>query len=111
MLIGERVLEIIKEKGITQKTFSDRTGIPQSTISDWRNKRVNPSSDKIMVICDVLGVTPYDILSGYDDKKYGEIDYVVIGNSKEELMLIEQFRTLSEKDKGRLLGYLEALMK
>ena len=30
-----------------------------------------------MVICDVLGVTPYDILSGYDDKKYGELDYVV----------------------------------
>lgn len=109
MLIGERVLEIIREKGITQKAFSEQTGIPQSTISDWKNKKVNPSSDKIMIICDVLGVTPYDILSGFDDKKYGDLNYVIIGNSKEELLLLENYRMLSEKDKGRLLGYLEAL--
>lgn len=109
MLIGERVLELIKEKGITQKSFSEQTGIPQSTISDWKNKKVNPSSDKIMIICDVLGITPYDILSGYDDRKYEKLDYVIIGNSDEERMLIEQFRELPQKDKGRLLGYLEAL--
>lgn len=109
MLIGERVLELIKEKGITQKAFSDQTGIPQSTISDWRNKKVNPSSDKIMIICDVLNVTPYDILSGNADNNYAEVDYMIIGNNEEERTLIEKYRDLSDKDKGRLLGYLDAL--
>lgn len=109
MLIGERVLELIKEKGITQKAFSDQTGIPQSTISDWRNKKVNPSSDKIMIICDVLNVTPYDILSGNEDNNYAEVDYMIIGNNEEERTLVEKYRDLSDKDKGRLLGYLDAL--
>lgn len=109
MLIGERVLELIKEKGITQKAFSDQTGIPQSTISDWRNKKVNPSSDKIMIICDVLNVTPYDILSGNSDNNYAEVDYMIIGNNEEERNLIEKYRDLSDKDKGRLWGYLDAL--
>lgn len=111
MLIGERVLELIKEKGITQKAFSEQTGIPQSTISDWRNKKVNPSSDKIMIICDVLNVTPYDILSGNADNKYADVDYMIIGNNSEERILVEKYRDLPDKDKGRLLGYLDALIK
>ncbi len=51
MLISERIFELLKEKGITQKEFSELTGISQSTISDWKRKKTNPASDKIMLIC------------------------------------------------------------
>ena len=52
--IGLRVLESIHDKGMTQKMFSEKTGIPQSTICDWRRRKLNPGSDKIMKICEVL---------------------------------------------------------
>ena len=49
MNISGKIFELIREKGMTQKEFGKRTGIPQSTISDWKSKKLNPSSDKILM--------------------------------------------------------------
>ena len=38
MTIGERVLELVHKNKMTQKEFSERTGIPQSTMSSWNIK-------------------------------------------------------------------------
>ena len=56
--ISDRIFELLKEKGMSQKEFSARTGIAESSISDWKKKRTNPVSDKILIICEVLEVTP-----------------------------------------------------
>ena len=58
MLISERIYQYMEEKGISQKEFADRTGISQSTVSDWKRKGTNPSADKIMNICEVLDISP-----------------------------------------------------
>lgn len=108
MQIYERVFAILHEKKMTQKELSEKTGIRQSTISDWKNKKMNPSSDKIMIICDALGVSPYAILSGLDDR-YNEIDYVIIDKKSEENTLIEIYRNSSEEMKNKLLGYAQAI--
>ena len=39
MTIGDRIFERLSEIGITQKEFSEKTGISQSTISEWKSKR------------------------------------------------------------------------
>ena len=67
MTISERIFELIKQRGYTQKEFSVRTGIAESTISDWKKKGTNPVSDKILIICRVLEVSPYFLLSGSED--------------------------------------------
>ena len=66
MTISERIFELIRERGYTQKEFSKKTGIAESTISDWKKKGTNPVSDKILTICDVLEVSPYFLLSGVE---------------------------------------------
>ena len=66
MTIGEKIIALLKETGMTQKEFSVRTGIPPTTVSDWKAKKLNPSSDKILVICEVLEISPYVLLSGSD---------------------------------------------
>lgn len=48
MIISERIFKILNEKDMSQKEFSSLTGIACSTISDWKHKKTNPSSDKIM---------------------------------------------------------------
>lgn len=110
MIISERIFELLEEKKISQKEFSKRTGISQSTISDWKRKKTNPASDKIMPICQVLKVTPYELLSG--TKSGGcEPDFVLIGKGTDEHTLIEQYRSLKQMDKGRILGYLQMMQE
>ena len=110
MIISERIFELLEEKKISRKDFSERTGISQSTISDWKRKKTNPASDKIMLICQALKVTPYELLSG--TKSGGcEPDYVLIGKGTDEHTLIEQYRSLKQMDKGRILGYLQMLQE
>lgn len=55
-MISEKIFELILRNGMTQKEFSEETGISQSTISDWKRKGTNPSADKILKICEVLKV-------------------------------------------------------
>ena len=38
MTISENIFELLKRRGMSQKEFSERTGIAQSTISDWKRK-------------------------------------------------------------------------
>lgn len=109
MQIYERIFEILQQKGMSQKELSDKTGISQSTISDWKNKKMNPSADKIMILCDVLEVSPYTILSDTKEK-YNQLDYIVIDKESADYKMIEMFRMSSIEDKSKLLGYAQALV-
>lgn len=64
MTISGRLFETLRQREMSQKVFSEKTGISQSTISEWKSKRTNPTSEKIMIICKVLDVTPEWLLSG-----------------------------------------------
>ena len=113
MLIRDRIFSKLEELNMTQKDFSDKTGIPQSTISDWRKKRTNPTAEKSMVICKVLGVTPEWLLSGIEPQgnRGKPRSWFAIDAGTESGRLIEAFNSMDEKTQARLLGYAEALMK
>ena len=108
MTISERIFELIKKRGMTQAEFSKRVGIPASTISDWKSKKSNPSSDKILVICEVLEVTSEQLLSGkgIDDGK--EIEFELTSMDKK---IIDTYHNMKGPQKKRLLAYMEALKK
>ena len=110
MIISERIFELLNEKGISQKDFSEKTGISQSTISDWKRKKTNPASDKIMLICDVLDVTPYELLSGVEKEKYQPLDYVIVDKQSEDYVFLECYRSCNTQQRSRVLGYMEALL-
>ena len=109
MLISEKIFALMEQRGMTQKKFSEQTEISQSTISDGKRKKTNPSAEKILKICEVLQVTPYELLSETDFKSINSeltCDFIL---SKDERNLIEVFRTLDIKQRQRLKGYMEAL--
>ena len=109
--IGNRILELIKERGMTQKEFSLRTGIPQSTISDWKGKGLNPNVDKVMVICDVLDMTPEDLLGTETRSRNRRVGYICIDENSREYRIVVEYRKLDSTDKARLEGYLSALSR
>ena len=107
MTIGQKIFYLLEEKKMTQKEFSDRTGIATTTISDWRKKNTNPGSDKIMVICSALEVTPEYLLSGIteDSDRGKNVDYMVLTKGTEERELIELFNDMDWLDRAHLIDY------
>ena len=108
MIISERIFKIMDERGMTQIEFSRKTGISQSTISDWKRKKTNPAADKIMVICDVLNVSPYDVLQD-TVKQNNKSDYRIVSEGTTDYELMVEIDTLNTKQKERLKGYLSAI--
>lgn len=109
MIISERIFAILKEKGISQKTFSEMTGIAESTISDWKRKKTNPGADKILLISEALGISAYELLGSAKRDGKQQAKYVVVDADTEEYKLLESFSALESDDRTRLFGYLEAL--
>ncbi|MCR5416745.1 MAG: helix-turn-helix domain-containing protein [Pseudobutyrivibrio sp.] len=113
MTISERVLEILDERKISQKEFSIKTGIPQTTISDWRKKKTNPASDKILIICKVLNVSPEWLLSGIeeDGNRSKKTDFFVISKDTEIGNIINSYNNMDIENKKRMELYVNALLK
>ena len=113
MTISERILKVLKDRDMTQVEFAKQVGIASSTISEWKKKKTNPAADKIMNICNVLQITPEQLLTG----KGIEDEEEIAAASPEsrftpyDIQLIEDFHGLKEEQQKRLVTYMEALKK
>ena len=107
--ISGRIFELLRARNMSQKEFAQKTGIAESSISDWKKKRTNPSSDKILIICEVLGVTPYELLSGVEKEKYTQLDYVIVDKKSADYEFLEFMRSFNKSNRDRLFGYMQAL--
>ena len=103
---------LLKERGISQKEFAQRTGIAESTVSDWKKKGNNPVSDKILIISEVLGITPYELLSGAEGSgtRSRENQTYVVDKASSLGYMIETYQNLSDEQQKRVLGYMEAIL-
>ena len=113
MTIGDRIFERLQQLNMSQKVFSENTGISQSTISEWKSKRTNPTSEKIMIICKVLEVSPEWLLSGIGSSgdRGNAIPWYIIDRDSELGAVISEYQRLDEKQRARLMGYMEALRR
>lgn len=111
MTVRERIFMRLEELNMSQKEFSKKTGISQSAISEWKTKKTNPATDKIMIICQVLKVTPVWLLSGVDKEgnRGNEPDFIVIDKDTELGKLVMDYNKLPRDLRARLLGYAYAL--
>ena len=111
MTISDRIFELLNKKGMKQREFAEKTGISQSTISDWKKKSTNPSADKLMSICKALDVSPEYLLTGLKTTTSRNFspDYIVIAEGTEESLLMEEFGKLDQSSRQRLIGYAVAL--
>lgn len=110
MTISERIFERLSQLYMTQKEFSEKTGIQPSTISEWKKNKTNPSSEKIMPICEALDVTPDWLLSGIDPAGSREEsrDYYTIKKNTDMGKLIAYYNLLEPAFRERMIGYAEA---
>ena len=111
MTVRDRIFERLEDLQMTQKEFSRRTGIAQSTVSDWRKKKTNPIAEKIPIICEVLKVTPEWLLSGVEIRgsRSNKTEWYVIARESEIGELITLYHQLGQRQRDRLMGYVEGM--
>ena len=113
MIISERILKVLKDRNMTQADFAKQVGIAPSAISEWKKRKTNPAAEKIMDICNVLQITPEQLLTG----RGIEDEETIAAASPEsrftpyDIQLIEDYHGLKEEQKKRLIAFMEALKK
>lgn len=106
MEIYEKIFARLEELHMTQLELSRRTGIATSTICDWKKKKINPQSDKLVSICKALEMSLVDLLCNEDDKD----DLMLSVNYEtEDKQLIEVINKASAALKRRVLRYYELI--
>ncbi len=110
MTISERIIERLKQLSITQREFAEKAGIQQSTISEWKKNKTNPSSDKILAICKALDVSPEWLLSGVDpaESRGKNRQYYIVDLGTDSGILVSEFNKLEKSQRDRILGYVAA---
>jgi len=113
MTISERILKVIKERNMTQVEFAKQVGIATSTISEWKKRKTNPSVDKLMDICNVLQITPEQLLTGEGIEDEEEIATTMPESrfTPQDIRMVEDYHGLKEEQQKRFLAYMEALKK
>lgn len=103
-----KIFELMRERGISQKELSKRTGIPTSTISDWKRKGTVPSSDKIIAICKALNVRVDEV---FEQIEKDETNQRVITKQDDLWDFVCEYDEMEPAKKKRLLSYMMALLK
>lgn len=116
-----RLKNIMKERKITQTELAKRTGIRQSSISDWLNDRYEPKQDKVYIIAKALNVSPAWLL-GYDENiptneqstnyylDAETAEYAEMLRTRPEMrMLFSASRGISKEDMEKAVEYIELL--
>ena len=62
--IGKFILEMRKQKGLTQKELAELVGISDKTISKWECGNSMPDISYLEALCNSLGITVNELLSG-----------------------------------------------
>ncbi len=93
-----RLKELRKEKGLTQKNLSKEIGIPLRTIQNWENGGSSIKSDRLKKLCEIFDVdVPY--LLGYSSvKNEADIKVAVLDEIIEKLCVIKDNMILAESD-------------
>lgn len=71
----KRFRQVIEQQNITQTELSKKTGITQSSISDWLNGKYSPKQDKIDILSRALNVSPA-YLMGWDEEPEDKVTII-----------------------------------
>lgn len=90
--IGKFIAESRKQKNLTQSQLSEKLGITDKAISKWERGIAMPDSSIMLELCDILGITVNELLSG-------EKINMENNNQKNEQLLLEMTKELEKKNK------------
>ena len=90
--IGRFIAESRKAVGLTQAQLAEKLNLTDRAVSKWETGRSMPDASLMLQLCDILGVTVNDLLSGERIDREN-------GGAKNEQLLLDMAKELKEKNK------------
>ena len=82
MTLGERLLECRTNIGMSQERLAEKIGVSRQTISKWETNQSTPEFDKILPLCEVLGITTEELIKGEKEEKNAELEEIKQENER-----------------------------
>ena len=93
MSLGQRLIELRKEKKLSQEEVAGKLNVTRQTVSKWETDQSTPDFDKILPLCELYGISTEELITG---KK------VVIQEEKQEKTKEEIISDTPEKKSKRV---------
>lgn len=72
MTFCEKLVELRKEKGISQEALAEVLGVSRQAVSKWETGAAQPEMANILRLCDILEVSPNELLCHKSAEKLAE---------------------------------------
>lgn len=97
MTTNERFFLLLTDTHISQKQFSDNTGIPTSTISAWKKRNTDIPASYISTIADFFNVSYEYLLTGKEPMLPSQSPF-----TDDELEVLQNYRALDSRGQHQL---------
>lgn len=97
MTLYERIYNLCKERNMTGKELGEMLGLKKSPLTDWKNKKANPTVEQVIRMCEIFATSSEYILFGKESKNLSE----------EEEQIIKAYRKADERTKNIIRLSLE----
>lgn len=87
-IIGENLTELREQQGLTRGDIAKGVSVTNQTVAAWEWGTRCPSVDLLMKICELLSVTPNDLV--YNDLVYEESSRVSSREKKEPVLRVQK---------------------
>lgn len=84
MTIGDRILKLRKESGLSQEAFAEQLGVSRQSVSKWESGNVMPDIDKVVAMCEIFGVTTDYLIKGESEPAADTYDSIYEDDGKDE---------------------------
>lgn len=85
MTLGERLLAYRNRVGLSQEKLAEKIGVTRQTVSKWETNQSTPDFDKIIPLCEILGITTEELIKGEEETQNHEQQKVKQESTKEYL--------------------------
>lgn len=96
----QRITELRQARGISAYRLSKLSGIPQSTIATWYQKKIYPPVDKIEKICHAMNITLAEFFRTEEDYYAGRA---------EDALFLEKWHALPVRERKAVTDLLDLL--
>ena len=90
--IGRLIAECRKQKGLTQAQLAQSLNITDKAVSKWERGNAMPDSSIMLELCDILGISVNELLSGERTDMEGN-------DKKNEELLLQMAKEIEKKNK------------
>ena len=70
--IANRLLQLRKERGLSQEDLAERIGISRQSVSKWERAEASPDTDNLIALARLYGVSLDELLLGGEPNENGE---------------------------------------